>query len=373
MKPLIFSAFILTSSLGFAKSVDWSQTYKETKGSVPILIMSSGVCSGSLIEKDLVLTAHHCVNRLRPLAAVWSDNLNFNEPAEVVFLDKKNDLALVRVKNGFQRKPLSLVQSNNEIEIGEPVATVGHPSSPPNIFTTSTVFTPEDTHLISGGIVSGLAKDVLVTDSSLSPGNSGGPILNQQSQVIGVVSRKRIGGIVGNIGYAASPDVIAELMKAHKTQGDQKLRFYHASWDLNGLVGTSGKSYLKRDLGIISADPQKDYAFFNQYDFEIRLMMWDRFFVGSTFGLGGSMQEDRTSLGLKLQLEMNQGRIWNFFLAAGETSRRFTAEDKIERKEKFKHVAVGISGSYWPFPIWLSADLDGKNQQSNLWLQIPIF
>lgn len=46
------------------------------------------------------------------------------------------------------------------------------------------------------------------TDSAVNPGNSGGPLLNLQGQVIGVVSAKMVGIAVEGMGFAISANTV---------------------------------------------------------------------------------------------------------------------------------------------------------------------
>ena len=61
-------------------------------------------------------------------------------------------------------------------------------------------------------------RDVMVFGGAVSPGNSGGPILNQSGQVLGMVFAADAGS--KNIGYALIPDEIVGLIKESLNQVD---------------------------------------------------------------------------------------------------------------------------------------------------------
>ena len=46
------------------------------------------------------------------------------------------------------------------------------------------------------------------TDSAINPGNNGGPLLNLQGEVVGVVSVKMVSVAVEGIGYAVSANTV---------------------------------------------------------------------------------------------------------------------------------------------------------------------
>ena len=66
------------------------------------------------------------------------------------------------------------------------------------------------------GIISGKRKDgertLIQTDVSISPGNSGGALINSEGILIGVVNEKVLGLGVEGIGFASPTHVIEEAL-----------------------------------------------------------------------------------------------------------------------------------------------------------------
>ena len=97
-----------------------------------------------------------------------------------------SDLALIRVDpSGLGLKPLKLASSSS-VQVGDAVYAIGNP------------YGLEET--LTRGIVSALGREIsapdgakitgaIQTDAALNPGNSGGPLLNEQGEVIGVNSQ----------------------------------------------------------------------------------------------------------------------------------------------------------------------------------------
>lgn len=208
-----------------------------------MILSNGGLCSGTLIDKDLILTAAHCVYHLRPVHVSWHEKPKDFEPARVIALNTKADLALIQLQVASSRKVLSLVPQGKRMPEGSPIATIGHPSigrlfeNPP--------FDLDMTYLISAGVISGWTQDDFISDMSVSPGNSGGPVFNEDGQVIGVVSRKRVDRFVGSIGLSASLDKAYEMLESHRAQKLPNITWVKANSRGKIYLGYSSQSFLK--------------------------------------------------------------------------------------------------------------------------------
>lgn len=202
-----------------AEGTDWQTVYEKASPSIPFINSSGGLCSGALVSEKLILTAKHCVENLRDVWVAWPEAPKKREKATILYLDANLDFALVELLTPADPKriPLELSESLN-IKEGSPAATIGHPTTgslfgnPP--------FDLERTHLFSSGHISKFTGNEIIIDFSISPGNSGGPVLNKEGQVIGVVSRKLIQQFVGNIGYAVSHLPVRLALAALKIKGE---------------------------------------------------------------------------------------------------------------------------------------------------------
>jgi len=141
-----------------------------------------GFGSGSMISPDgLVLTAAHVV---RDAGSVEIKLISGQVlPAKVVRLHKGEDVALLyaSVPSDADCIPLRAEAP----QVGEEIYAIGSPASKELAFT------------LTRGIVSGTREiegvRYLQTDASVNPGNSGGPLIDGQGQVLGVVSWKIVG------------------------------------------------------------------------------------------------------------------------------------------------------------------------------------
>lgn len=161
---------------------------------------SSG--SGSVVRADgLVLTNEHVVRGARQ-GAVAVVNSNGNRyRGRVLATDVANDLALIQLETN-DRFPVIPVAETSGIQVGQRVYAIGSPFGLSGTLTT--------------GILSRIGRNGdLQTDANLNPGNSGGPLLNSQGQLIGV--NKAIlspdGRSNSGIGFATSAPVAQRFIQ----------------------------------------------------------------------------------------------------------------------------------------------------------------
>ena len=178
--------------------------------------------SGFVIDKSgHVVTNYHVVENASKVQVSFSGNDEM--AATVVGTDPSTDIAVLRIKRvqGRSLTPLQLGNSS-DIKVGDAVVAIGNP------------FGLERT--VTAGIVSALQRqitapngfaidEVIQTDAAINHGNSGGPLLNADGQVIGVNSQIESstegGGNVG-IGFAIPintvKDVVSQLLEHGKAE-----------------------------------------------------------------------------------------------------------------------------------------------------------
>jgi putative serine protease PepD len=171
-----------------------------------------------LNEKGLILTNDHVIKGATSLAVDASGSSKKTASAKIVGEEANQDLALIEVDpSGFELKPLTLASSSS-VQVGDTVYAIGTPYGLEETFTK--------------GIVSALGREIsapdgakitgaIQTDAALNPGNSGGPLLNEQGEVIGVNSQiasdaaETEGSQPGStgVGFAISSNIVAAAIK----------------------------------------------------------------------------------------------------------------------------------------------------------------
>ena len=136
--------------------------------------------SGVVVGKDgFILTCAHVVDGTGKVDVMFDDGItNSVYQASVIKTDAKLDLALLRLNSApGPLRPISLSKMPTPPR-GTPVAAIG---APLKIFRT-----------VTAGIVSYCGpddgQDILVFDAKVMPGSSGGPVIDEQGDLIGIVT-----------------------------------------------------------------------------------------------------------------------------------------------------------------------------------------
>ena len=184
-------------------------------------VTSEGEDSGTgivLNDEGLILTNDHVVAGARSIVAGPGKSSSVTRSARLVGEEANDDLALIRIDpSGLALKPLNLVSSSS-VQVGDPVYAIGNP------------YGLDET--LTRGIVSALGRAIsapngstiagaIQTDAALNPGNSGGPLLNAQGEVIGVNSQiasdaaRTEGSQPGStgVGFAIASNTVAGAIK----------------------------------------------------------------------------------------------------------------------------------------------------------------
>jgi S1-C subfamily serine protease len=153
--------------------------------------------SGFVIDKaGHIVTNYHVVQGASRVEVSFSNNEKVR--ARVVGVDPSTDIAVLQV-NAHSRAltPLSLGNSDS-VRVGDAVVAIGNPFGLDRSITSGIVSALQRPIQAPNGFT---IDHVIQTDAALNHGNSGGPLLNAQGQVIGVNAQIQTGGTSdGNVG-----------------------------------------------------------------------------------------------------------------------------------------------------------------------------
>jgi len=159
--------------------------------------------SGWVVARNLVVTNSHVVagetaTRVQPGGAGRSLR------AEVVLFDEKNDVAVLRVRK-LGLRPLPLAEPRH----GEPAAVIGFPQNGP--LDVQPARTGETKRVYSGDAYNEGPVERVVTGFRVfvRPGNSGGPAVNADGQVVSTIFASRADS--SNVGYG----IPSQLVRRH--------------------------------------------------------------------------------------------------------------------------------------------------------------
>ena len=161
----------------------------------------TAIGSGFFVETGYIATNYHVIKRTEQVFARSVANQTRYTVEEIVAIDEKHDLAILKVSG--PSSPILSLENSDEIEIGETVYTVGNPIG------------LEGT--VSKGIVSSIrdfgSGPLIQIDAPISPGNSGGPVLNEKGKVIGVAVSGFQGTRVQNLNFAVPSNYLKALLR----------------------------------------------------------------------------------------------------------------------------------------------------------------
>lgn len=159
-----------------------------------------GLGSGFLIRKNVVVTNFHVIRGASSATVTLVGNSTPLKVEGVVGIDVVRDLALIRLE---QDAGVPLVLADiGELEIGEDIYVFGNPRGLEGSISNGIV-SSKGTRSIEG-------EELIQITAPISPGSSGGPVVNRQGQVIGVAAASLRGG--QNLNFAVPAPFLSLLL-----------------------------------------------------------------------------------------------------------------------------------------------------------------
>lgn len=185
-----------------------------------------GEGSGAIYKKDgqfaYVVTNNHVVEGAEKLEIILADGNRLD--GELVGADTYSDLAVIKIA-GDNITTIGQFADSSTLTLGEPAIAIGSPLG------------SQYANSVTEGIVSGLSRTVtstndngetvstnaIQTDAAINQGNSGGPLINIQGQIIGINSSKitssRSQVAVEGMGFAIPSNDVIAIINQLETNG----------------------------------------------------------------------------------------------------------------------------------------------------------
>lgn len=175
-------------------------------------VSGSGVGTGIIMsENGYIATNAHVVENAQTVKVIMLDGSEHE--AKIIGRDTLSDLAVVKIEG--EGYPAAEFGKSEELIVGEPAVAIGTPAG------------LELAGTVTSGIISAINRNVKIfdettgalqktmtliqTSASINKGNSGGPLINEKGQVIGINTLKLADGYDG-IGFAIPIDGALEIL-----------------------------------------------------------------------------------------------------------------------------------------------------------------
>jgi S1-C subfamily serine protease len=224
----------------------YTEVYRESIDSVVLVRAETGQGTGWVYDDSVVVTNEHVVGGSGTVDVRFNDG-EWREGA-VLGTDPHSDLAAVRVENRpTAATPLPL--ADEEPVAGQEVVAIGNPFALNGSVTT--------------GVVSGTDRaipaptgyripDAVQTDAAVNPGNSGGPLMSLDSEVVAVINS----GGGDNIGFGISAALTERVVPSLVETGDYEHAYVGLSFTaVTPAVAEANGLDEARGLLVLSVDP----------------------------------------------------------------------------------------------------------------------
>ena len=168
--------------------------------------------SGVIYRKDgYIITNNHVVEGASSLNVAFADGTT--ERANVVGRDPNTEIAVIKVDR--DNLPAAKFGDSDNLAVGQLAVAIGSPSGFESTVTSGVIsglgreFPPE----LTGGVLERSLVDLIQTDAAISPGNSGGALVDRNGEIIGInvayLPPTETGAV--NIGFAIPSDTAVSV------------------------------------------------------------------------------------------------------------------------------------------------------------------
>lgn len=255
---VIFMEDYLPIGSGGVVGVDLDDLYEACYPSytaISVVTESGGTSAGSgiiMTSDGFITTNYHVVENAATITVILHDGEKV--PAEYVDGDELNDIAVLKVAK--RNLKAATIGRSSQVRVGEQVMAIGTPYSISYRGTMTSGYISAVNRQYAAKNDNGTVKKVITllqTDTSVNPGNSGGPLFNMDGEVIGIVSMKIAGSQYEGLGFAIPIDGVMDMINDIIKNG--KLTISNGGSAFEGAaLGISGYAVAKDTEYLITGD-----------------------------------------------------------------------------------------------------------------------
>lgn len=168
--------------------------------------------SGFLIDPNgFIVTNHHVIQGADEITVTLSNDPDKNHKAKIIGSDAKTDIAVLKIE--ATNLPYLKFSNSDQAKVGDWIIAIGNPFGLGGTVTAGIISA-------KSRLIPGLHDEFIQTDASINRGNSGGPLISMDGQVVGInsVIISPSGGNVG-IGLAIPSNLAQPIINQLKEKG----------------------------------------------------------------------------------------------------------------------------------------------------------
>jgi S1-C subfamily serine protease len=200
--PALFIGLLVGCSFHPASGDATTEVIARVAPSIVTIVDESGSIGAGFVvgQHGLIATNAHIVSKAGLLVVTYEGQ---RHRLQLLFNDDELDLAIVRI-SAMDLKPLEL--RAEPVTVGETVIALGNPFG---------VGVTASRGIISAEPRAIGSRERLQTDAAVNPGNSGGPLVDLQGRVVGIVNARTAVG--QGVGFAIPAAALARAL-AHRSE-----------------------------------------------------------------------------------------------------------------------------------------------------------
>lgn len=185
-----------------------NKLYEDKVKSVLFIETQSGTGSGIVLKDDgTFVTCFHVISNADYINVKTKDGRTYKVTG-YKYLNPQTDIAILTINSRTKFTPMTL---NNNTKIGDIVYTIANPKRLQFVF--------------SDGMINQLSKEKIQFSAPTSPGSSGGALLNEAGELIGMITSQYNPSLAQNINFAVPNSYFAPYMDKRKKTNSKGLNW----------------------------------------------------------------------------------------------------------------------------------------------------